>query len=210
MPALVYIFVFLIASQTFSIGAFIFIDCLKDFIKIILKFLSPLSTPKINLRLKLVSKTSKLITSILVCEAVGLAATPFTVAAIPTWFATLNKPSFSPPNWIFGPVWTILYAMMGVAAFFIWIKGLNNKKVKTALAYFGIQLLFNFSWSLLFFGLRSPLLALVDIVLLWIFILITIMKFYRLSKPAAYLLIPYLLWVTFATLLNYSILRLNP
>ncbi len=155
-------------------------------------------------------KFLKLLTFILICEAVGLAATPFTIAAIPTWYATLIKPSFSPPNWIFGPVWTILYAMMGIAAYLIWEKGLRNKKVKIALTYFAIQLLFNFLWSFLFFGLHNPLLALLDIALLWIFILITTMKFYRLSKPAAYLMIPYLIWVTFASLLNLSIVRLNP
>lgn len=156
------------------------------------------------------NKLSKLIVSILVCEGVALISVPFTIASIPTWFATLNKPSFSPPNWIFAPVWTILYLMMGTSAYFVWVKGLKNKKVKTALGYFLIQLFFNFLWSILFFGLHSALLALFDILLLWLAIAVTIIKFYKISKPASYLLIPYLLWVSFATILNFSIVILNP
>ncbi len=145
----------------------------------------------------------KLIITVIGCELVGLVGTPFTVAAIPTWYQSLNKPFFSPPNWIFGPVWTALYLLMGISAYLVWIK-------KGALNYFLIQLFLNFLWSVLFFGLRSPLLGFIDIVTLWIFILITILQFYKISKPAAYLLIPYLLWVSFATLLNLSIILLNP
>lgn len=156
------------------------------------------------------NKPVKLIASILICEAVGLISVPFTIASIPTWYSTLNKPSFSPPNWIFGPAWTTLYFMMGVSAYLVWVKGLKNKKVRTALAYFLIQLVFNFFWSFLFFGLHSPLLALVDIFLLWLAIVLTMIKFYQISKPASYLLLPYLLWVSFATLLNLSIVILNP
>ena len=130
-----------------------------------------------------------------ICELVGIAGTPFTVAAIPTWYATLTKPPFSPPNWIFGPVWTLLYAMMGVSMYLVFQEGWKKKKVKEAFAYFVIQLVLNFSWSFLFFGLRNPLLGLIDIVLLWIAIFLTIKKFYKISKPTAYLLIPYLLWV---------------
>ena len=141
---------------------------------------------------------------------VGLAATPFTISAIPTWYQTLQKPTFSPPNWIFGPVWTILYFLMGVAAYLIWIKGLEKMAVKTALKFFLVQLLFNFLWSILFFGLHSPILALIDILILWILIVITVIKFYKISKTASYLLIPYLLWVSFATILNLSIVLLNP
>ncbi len=144
------------------------------------------------------------------CELVGIISTPFTLAAIPTWYSTLNKPPFSPPNWIFGPVWTALYFLMGVAAFLIWKKGLKNKQVKKALTYFVAQLAFNFLWSFLFFGLHSPILGLLDILILWVLILITMIKFYKLSKPAVYLLIPYILWVSFATILNLSIVILNP
>lgn len=144
------------------------------------------------------------------CELVGIAATPFTLSTISTWYQTLQKPPFSPPNWIFGPVWTILYFLMGVAAYLVWIKGLEKRAVKTALSIFIAQLVFNFFWSILFFGLHSPLLALIDILILWILILITIIKFHKISKIASYLLIPYILWVTFATILNLSIVLLNP
>jgi tryptophan-rich sensory protein len=156
------------------------------------------------------SKLSRLITAILVCEGIGLISTPFTISAIQNWYRYLNKPSFSPPNWVFGPVWTVLYFMMGVSAYLIWVKGLKNKKVKVALIYFLIQLFLNFIWSILFFGLRSPLLALIDIIILWSMIVLTIRKFITISKPASYLLVPYLTWVSFATLLNFSITVLNP
>ncbi len=151
----------------------------------------------------------KLIISIIICELVGLLSTPFTVSAISNWYAYLDKPFFSPPNWIFGPVWTLLYAMMGAAAFLIWKTGLQKREVKIALSFFVFQLLLNFAWSFLFFALQNPFLALIDIVLLLLTIFITILKFYPLSKTAAYLLIPYILWVSFATLLNFSILILN-
>lgn len=153
--------------------------------------------------------SGKLIVSIVSCELVGIAATPFTVSAVTTWYPTLNKPSFSPPNWIFAPVWTILYFLMGVSLYLVWSKGLKEKKAKIALYFFGAQLFFNFLWSFLFFGLRSPILALVDIVALWILIAITIFKFFPISKTAAYLLIPYILWVSFAAFLNLSIVILN-
>lgn len=151
----------------------------------------------------------KLSVSILVCELVGILSTPFTIASIPTWYAGLIKPPFSPPNWLFGPVWTILYFLMGIAAYFIWKKGLKNKKVKIALKYFLIQLLLNFIWSPLFFGLHLPLLALFDICILLVMIVMTMKQFRGISKPAFYLFIPYLLWVSFATLLNLSIVILN-
>lgn len=137
-----------------------------------------------------------------VCEAAGLAATPFTASAIPAWYATLAKPSFSPPNWVFGPVWTTLYFLMGLAAWLVW------KKHKS-LALFYLQLALNFLWSLLFFGLHSPILGLVDIIFLWTFILLTINQFKKVSRPAAYLLLPYLLWVSFAAILNLAIVILN-
>jgi translocator protein len=152
----------------------------------------------------------KLFISIVGCQLVGIAATPFTIAAIPTWYATLNKPPFSPPNWVFGPVWTTLYFLMGISAFLIWQKGLQKKQVKRALIYFSLQLFFNFLWSLLFFGLHSPLLGLFGIMILLIFIILTIVSFYKLSKIAAYLFVPYLLWVSFATILNISLVILNP
>lgn len=151
----------------------------------------------------------KLVTAIVGCELVGLLGTPFTVSAVTTWYTTLNKPFFSPPNWIFGPVWTTLYALMGISLYLIWSQGVKDAKVKHAVWYFVAQLSLNFLWSLLFFGLQNPLLGLVDIIVLWIAILLTIRAFYPLSKTAAYLLLPYLAWVSFATLLNFSIVLLN-
>lgn len=152
----------------------------------------------------------KLIISVVGCELVGILSTPFTLAAIPTWYAGLQKPFFSPPNWVFGPVWTILYCLMGISVFLIWRGGFKKKQIKRGLGYFFIQLFLNFLWSPLFFGLHSPLLGLFDIMALLFFLVLTIISFYRLSKAAAYLLIPYLLWVSFATLLNISIEVLNP
>jgi tryptophan-rich sensory protein len=152
---------------------------------------------------------SRLLGAILSCELVGILATPFTISAIPTWYASLHKPFFSPPNWIFGPVWTILYALMGVSVYLILMQ--TGKKIRKtqALRLFTIQLLLNFLWSLLFFGLHSPILGLVDIIAMWIFIVLTIKTFYAISRVAGYLLIPYLLWVSFALLLNASIFVLN-
>lgn len=149
----------------------------------------------------------KFIFSVLFCEGVGLLATPFTLAAIPTWYVSLNKPFFSPPNWVFGPVWTLLYFLMGIAFYLIWIQG--KKKNLKAIYFFLIQLFLNFLWSILFFGLKSPFLGFLDILILEVSIFLTIKNFYSLSKIASYLLIPYILWVTFATILNFSILVLN-
>jgi len=151
----------------------------------------------------------KLLISVVGCELVGILGTPFTMAAIPTWYAGLNKPFFSPPNWLFGPAWTILYFLMGIALYLIWIKDWQKPAVKTALKIFFAQLALNFIWSPIFFGLRSPELALAVIVAMWALIILTIKKFYPISKTASYLLIPYLLWVTFATLLNAAIVVLN-
>lgn len=151
----------------------------------------------------------KLLASILGCELVGILGTIFTTPSIPTWYSSLNKPVFSPPNWIFGPVWTILYLLMGVSFYLILKIGWKQKKVKDALKFFLAQLALNFVWSPLFFGLKSPLLGLITIIAMWVLIVITMKKFYPLSKVAFYLLIPYLLWVSFATILNASILILN-
>ena len=151
----------------------------------------------------------KLIVSVICCELVGFLGTPFTISAIPTWYASLNKPFFAPPNWIFGPVWTLLYLLMGVAFYLIWKQGWQKKKVKGAGLFFLAQLVLNFIWSPIFFGLRSPLLGLIVIVAMWALIVMTMKKFYSLSRLAFYLLIPYLLWVSFATLLNAAIVVLN-
>lgn len=151
----------------------------------------------------------KLIISVVGCELVGLAGTPFTAAAIPGWYSTLNKPFFAPPNWIFGPAWALLYFLMGISFYLIWKQGLKKPKVKSAAKAFLAQLALNFLWSPLFFGLRSPALGLIDILAMWILIVITIRRFYPLSKPASYLLLPYLFWVTFAAALNAAIVILN-
>jgi len=151
----------------------------------------------------------KLIVAVIGCELVGLLGTPFTVTAIPAWYTTLNKPFFAPPNWIFGPVWTLLYFLMGISIYLIWKQGWKKKKIRIAVQFFFTQLALNFIWTPIFFGLRSPGLGLIVIVAMWIFIVLTMRKFYPLSKLAFYLLMPYLLWVSFATLLNAAILVLN-
>ncbi len=151
----------------------------------------------------------KLALSILINLLAGFIGSIFTNPQIPTWYASLKKPSFSPPNWLFGPVWTALFILMGVSLFLVWRKGLNQPSVKIALTIFGAQLLLNILWSFLFFAQRSPLAGFIEIILLWILILITIIVFYPISKPAALLLIPYVLWVSFAAILNFSVWRLN-
>lgn len=151
----------------------------------------------------------KLLISVIGCELVGILGTPFTISAIPSWYATLNKPFFAPPNWLFGPAWTILYFLMGVAFFLIWKQGWQKQKVKTAGQFFLAQLALNGIWSPIFFGLRAPLLGLIVIVTMWVMIVMTMKKFYPLSRLAFYLLVPYLLWVSFATLLNAAIVVLN-
>jgi len=151
---------------------------------------------------------TKLAISILGCEIIGLIPTPVTIASISTWYVNLNKPSFNPPNWLFAPVWTFLFLLMGISVYLIWKKGIN-KKTKYALDIFALQLVLNLCWTLIFFGLHSPLFAFVEIIILWVVILIVIIKFYKISRISAYLLIPYILWVTFASILNYSIYYLN-
>ena len=155
------------------------------------------------------SNTLKLILSIIICQAAGLVGTIFTMDSIPTWYAALNKPSFNPPNWLFGPVWTVLYLMMGISLFIVWKEDLKNKIIKSAFIIFMIQLLLNTIWSVVFFGMQSISGGLISIVLLWLMILFTIIKFMKISRVAGILLIPYLLWVSFATFLNYSIFQLN-
>lgn len=151
----------------------------------------------------------KLIISVVGCELVGILGSIFTVSAIPIWYATLNKPPFAPPNWIFGPVWTTLYFLMGVSFYLIWKQNRKKKKVRAAGNYFLAQLGLNFIWSPIFFGLRSPFMALLVIIAMWTLIVITMKKFYPLSKLAFYLLVPYLLWVSFAAILNGAIVVLN-
>lgn len=151
----------------------------------------------------------KFIFAFLLCQGAALIGSAFTIAAIPTWYAQLQKPSFSPPNWLFAPVWTLLYTLMAVALYLIWKRGVN-RKTKPALIIFLIQLALNIFWSYLFFFLKAPGVAFVEILVLWLAILATIISFYRLHRPAGLILIPYLLWVSFASVLNFFVAKLNP
>jgi benzodiazapine receptor len=153
--------------------------------------------------------TSKLVISIIASLGAGIIGSVFTRSAIPTWYATLDKPPFNPPDWVFAPVWTFLYVLMGIAAFLVWRKGLGNRQVRTALIVFLIQLILNALWSVVFFGLESPLYGLIVISVLWFAILVTVLQFFKISRVASALLWPYLLWVTFAAVLNSSIWLLN-
>jgi len=155
------------------------------------------------------SNPAKLIISIALPLAAGFVGSAFTSSAIPVWYATITKPALNPPSWVFAPVWTVLYVLMGVAAFLVWREGLRRKDVKIALGMFTIQLLLNTLWSIIFFGLQSPGGALIEIFFLWAAILATILTFAKVSKPAAWLLLPYILWTSFAMYLNYSIWMLN-
>lgn len=146
---------------------------------------------------------------VFVCEMAGIIGSFFTRASVKSWFVLLNKPSFNPPSWVFGPVWTILYFMMGISAFLIFQKLNENSLAKISLIIFFVHLVFNMTWSLAFFGLQNPFLAFVNIIVLLIFIVVLIFLFYKIDKTASYLLIPYLLWTSFATILNFSIWRLN-
>lgn len=155
-----------------------------------------------------VTDIPKLVASILLCQMAGFLGSLFTAPAIPTWYQTLNKPFFTPPNWIFGPVWISLYLLMGISLFVVW-RNPGHPKFKLAFIFFFVQLILNILWSAVFFGLQSPFLGLMDIVLLWIVILLTILSFLKISKFAGALLIPYLLWVSFAILLNFFLWILN-
>lgn len=155
------------------------------------------------------NKTLLLVICIIICLAAGFIGSFFTQTSTGSWYSNINKPSFNPPGWIFGPVWTILYILMGISLYLVLQKGLSNTNVKIAVLLFAVQLVLNILWSILFFGMQSPLAAFIEIVILWGFILWTILAFYPLSKPAAYLLIPYILWVSFASVLNFSIMLLN-
>lgn len=151
----------------------------------------------------------KLAVSIVFCQAVGFIGSVFTAPNIPLWYSALKKPFFNPPDWVFGIVWTVLFLLMGVSLYIVWNRGLAGRGVKAAMGIFGVQLFLNILWSALFFGMRSPLYAFIEIFFLWSAILLTIMRFYRISGAAAYLLVPYLIWVGFAIFLNYSIWVLN-
>jgi translocator protein len=151
----------------------------------------------------------KFIVSLLVPLAVGGVAGWLTVPEIAGWYAGLNKPSFNPPNYLFGPVWTTLYAMMGIAFFLIWKADADAGLKKTAMILFAVQLVLNFFWSLIFFNAHQLGWALVEIIAMWLFILLTIFSFGKISSLAAWLLVPYICWVSFATVLNAALWKLN-
>jgi tryptophan-rich sensory protein len=156
----------------------------------------------------------KLTSAIIICLVAGAVGSAFTADAIPVWYAALNKPSWTPPNWTFAPIWTTLYILMGISLYLIFekrakIRGAAVKRYNKAVNIFWIQLGLNALWSILFFGLRSPLLGLLGIAALWIAILFTIISFRKISKKAAYLLLPYIVWVTIAAMLNLAVVLMN-
>ncbi len=150
-----------------------------------------------------------LVLSILVCQVAGFIGSIFTIPSIPTWYKNLKKPSFAPPNRIFGPVWITLYLLMGISLYLILREGLGSPQVQLGMGIFGIQLVLNVLWSFVFFGKKSLLGGLVVIVGLWVAILLTIISFLSVSLLAGLMLVPYILWSSFAAILNYSILKLN-
>lgn len=150
----------------------------------------------------------KLVTAIVLTVVLGAVGGLVTAAEIPAWYAGLNKPSFNPPNWLFGPVWTMLYLLMGISCFLIWKLPVTAQRNK-ALGLFIIQFVLNFCWSFIFFGMHELGWALIEMGVLWIAILLTIIHFAKLSKTAAWLLVPYIAWVSFAFILNAAIWKLN-
>jgi len=177
-------------------------------------------------------KIAKFLISIIICEFAGIIGSFFTVPQINSWFKNLNKPSFSPPNWIFGPVWTILFVMMGISLYLVWSKKweaknkIGSEKAKSwnslsdkfftgswqkanIILIFAFQLILNILWSVIFFGAQLPGVAFFEILMLWMAILFMIINFYRVSKLSGLLLVPYILWVSFAAVLNYALWILN-
>jgi translocator protein len=155
-----------------------------------------------------VKNLPSLAASLALCLAAGGLGSFATAAKIPTWYATLAKPSFNPPNWIFAPVWTMLYVLMAVAVWMVWTRR-EQVDVQTALVLFGAQLALNTLWSFLFFGMQNPGAAMVEIVVLWVAIAATMIAFRPVSVTAVWLLAPNLAWVSFASCLNFAIWRLN-
>lgn len=159
--------------------------------------------------MKNISNTWKLIIAILICEATGFLSGLIGSAYKNQWFEKLNKPWWNPPGYIFGPVWTCLYLLMGISLWLVWKSNKKDIVKQSALRYFGSQLFLNFWWSIIFFRFQSPGGALVDILLLFILIFITIFQFATISKLAAWLLVPYISWVSFASCLNFAIWWMN-
>ncbi|HUQ97638.1 MAG TPA: TspO/MBR family protein [Chitinophagaceae bacterium] len=154
-------------------------------------------------------KGFRLLISVLIPVFVGLLSGFFTASGVKGWFQTITKPGWNPPNWVFAPVWTTLYILMGIALYLIWQRQTNATQKKQAIIFWIVQLILNAAWSFLFFQQHAIGLALIEIILLWIAIFITILLFARINKTAAWLLVPYISWVSFASLLTYAIWRLN-
>lgn len=152
---------------------------------------------------------SKLVISIAIPVAIGATAGFFTVTGVGSWYQAINKPSWNPPGWVFGPVWTMLYIMMGVSLYLVWKSGNSIHLKRTAIGLFAVQLILNFFWSFIFFDQQQPGWAFVEIIAMWVFIFLTIFAFAKVNKTAAWLLVPYISWVSFATILNYTIWKLN-
>ena len=150
----------------------------------------------------------KLIISILIPLVIGFLGSFFTAGSVDSWYTTINKPSFNPPDWIFAPVWTILFILIGLSFYLVWRKNFGEDRKKVFTVY-SLQLLFNLLWSVFFFGLKSPLLGLIDIIILLSFIIFNTIIFFKVSKTAGILFLPYLIWVSFASILNFSIFLLN-
>jgi len=151
----------------------------------------------------------KLIISLIICQLAGFVGSLFTTPSIPTWYASLEKPSFNPPNWVFSPVWISLFVLMGISLFLVWQKTFHYPGVRGAMLWFAIQLFLNMLWSVLFFGLKSPFFAFVGIIFLWVAIFLTLIKSFRVSRLAGVLFVPYICWVSFAAVLNFAIWNLN-
>ncbi len=161
---------------------------------------------------KSVSKTKAgaiLIGSVLLCNCAGLLGSLFTTTGPGSWYSTLIKPAFNPPSWIFAPVWTLLYILMGISLYLVIMEGMKGRDVRIPLLIFATQLILNILWSYAFFGLESTFFGLLVILLLWISIVATMILFYPVRKAATWLLVPYILWVSFATILTYTIYSLN-
>ncbi len=153
-------------------------------------------------------KFLKLVISIAIPLVIGFLGSIFTSSSVDSWYKTINKPVFTPPGWLFGPAWTILFILIGLSFYFVWINNFGDK-LWLCIGVFVVQLILNLLWSFLFFTLKAPLLAFVEIVVLWVAILVNILVFFKVTKVAGYLLIPYILWVTFASALNLVVYLLN-
>ena len=151
----------------------------------------------------------KLLITIIVCQCAGLIGSLFTASAINGWFSELNHPSFTPPDWLYPPIWITGYLLIAIAAFLIWWRGLHIRPVRVAMILFLVQLFLGVVWAYILFGLQSVLFGLIAVMALWIVLLFTVIQFYKVSVAAGSLMIPYMVWVTFAIILNGSLYLLN-